>query len=151
MIFSYDDTACCTLCLHMFSCTATWPQYCQPITENLLFICFALIGPIDDWRKRITISWSCPCGNERAVINGIQFFQRIRSCIAIFISGGKNVTKTTLKIDLMHAYYFTHFKTLIFVLFSNRNFHSRQWGSSIPGLRKLDPPLWPPINLNGNL
>ena len=47
-----------------------WPQYCQPITEEHRVICFALIGPIDDWRwRRIPISWSCPLGNEGAVIN----------------------------------------------------------------------------------
>ena len=42
-----------TLCEHMFCClyctvcTATWPQYCQPITEELQVNCFARIGPID--------------------------------------------------------------------------------------------------------
>jgi hypothetical protein len=31
-----------------------WPQYCQPITEELGVICFGLIGPLDDWRRKWT-------------------------------------------------------------------------------------------------
>ena len=54
-MFSY------TLCVHLFSClhcsvqlpgarvAPGWPQYCQPITEELGGICSALIGPIDGW------------------------------------------------------------------------------------------------------
>ena len=41
----------CLNCVHLFSNNLApfWPPFCQPITDELQFICFALIGPIDDW------------------------------------------------------------------------------------------------------
>ena len=56
---------CSAVCTAVYSYLASgWPQYCQPIIEEHQGICFALIGPIYDWRwrrrRRIAICWSHP-------------------------------------------------------------------------------------------
>jgi hypothetical protein len=58
-------------CTTVHSLVPAWPLFCQPITAELWFTCFALIGPLDvpcrSW-SLITACWPSPFPRETDVV-----------------------------------------------------------------------------------
>ena len=59
-------------CTTVHSLVPAWPLFCQPITEELRFTCFALIGPLGVTRtwswSLITACWPRPFPREMDVV-----------------------------------------------------------------------------------
>ena len=87
-------------CTTVHSLVPAWPLFCQPITEELRFTCFALIGPLSVLRTLIAACWHSPYALHNGLCKTIRqcyWCHKFFSCKSMFATQKPNRKQTKPK------------------------------------------------------